>query len=62
MTMKIEIIQGFNPVDVEEKVNVFCANNDISVKDIKFRTEVDPSGGLFYIFVVMYEIKERNCK
>lgn len=55
MTVKIEIIQGFNPVDVEEKVNVFCANNDISVKDIKFRTEVDPSGGLFYIFVVMYE-------
>lgn len=55
MAMKIEIIQGFNPVDVEEKVNVFCANNDISVKDIKFRTEVDPSGGLFYIFVVMYE-------
>lgn len=25
MTMKIEIIQGFDPVDVEEKVNVFCA-------------------------------------
>ena len=56
MTMKIEIIQGFNPVDVEEKVNVFCANNNISVKDIKFRTEVEPLGGeLFYIFVVVYE-------
>lgn len=54
--MKIEIIQGFNPVEVEEKVNVFCANIDISVKDIKFRTETDPSGGLFYIFVVVYEV------
>lgn len=54
MTKKIEIIQGFNPVDVEEKVNAFCANTDISVEDIIFRTEVDPSGGLFYIFVVIY--------
>lgn len=58
MTKKIEIIQGFDPVEVEKKVNAFCANNDISVEDIKFRTEVDPSGGLFYIFVVIYEVKE----
>lgn len=56
--MMIEIIQGFDPVNVEEKVNAFCANTDISVKDIKFRTEVDPSGGLFYVFVVVYEVKE----
>lgn len=56
MTKKIEIIQGFNPVDVEEKVNIFCANTDISVVDVKFGTEVDPSGGLFYIFVVIYEV------
>ena len=55
MTKKIEIIQGFNPIDVEEKVNAFCANNHISVEDIKFRTEVDSSSGLFYIFVVIYE-------
>lgn len=59
---KIEIIQGGDPVEVEKKVNAFCANNDISVEDIKFRTEIDPTGGfglrLFYIFVVIYEVKE----
>lgn len=58
MAKKIEIIQGFNLVEVEKKVNAFCANKDISGEDIKFRTEVDPSGELFYIFVVIYEVKE----
>lgn len=58
MTKKIEIIQGFNPVDVEKQVNAFYANKDISGEDIKFRTEVDPSGELLYIFVVIYEVKE----
>ena len=58
MTKKIEIIQGFDPVEVEKKVNAFCANKYISGENIKFRTEVDPSGELFYIFVVIYEVKE----
>lgn len=58
MAKKIEIIQGFDPVEVEKKVNAFCANKDISGENIKFRTEVDPSGGLFYIFVVIYEVKK----
>lgn len=58
---KIEIIQGFNPCEVEEKVNNFCAREDIYVRDIKFRTEVSHGGitdELFYIFVIVYEVQE----
>ena len=58
MSKKIEIIQGFNHVDIQEKVNAFCANKDISGENIKFRTEVDHLGRLVYIFVVIYEVKE----
>ena len=54
MAKKIEIIQGYDPVEVEKKVNTFCANKYISGEDIKFRTVVDPLGAVLYIFVVMY--------
>lgn len=58
---KIEIIQGFNPSEVEEKVNNFCAREDIYVRNIEFRTEVSRCGitdELFYIFVIVYEVQE----
>ena len=57
---QIEIIQGFNPSEVEEKVNNFCAREDIYVRDIKFRTEVSNGeiSELFYIFVVVYDVED----
>lgn len=58
MTKKIEIIQGYDPVEVEKKVNAFCANKYISGENIKFRAVVDPLGAVLYIFVVIYEVKE----
>ena len=58
---QIEIIQSFNPNEVEQKVNSFCAREDIYVRDIKFRTEVSHhviTDELFYIFVVVYDVED----
>ena len=57
---QIEIIQSFNPNEVEQKVNSFCAREDIYVRDIKFRTEVSNGeiSELFYIFVVVYDVED----
>ena len=57
---QIEIIQSFNPNEVEQKVNSFCAREDIYVRDIKFRTEVSNGeiSELFYIFVVVYDVQD----
>lgn len=54
--MKIEIIQGTNITEVQNKVNKFCEN--VFVIDIKFNVEthviVNTHYETLYIFVVMY--------